>query len=805
MLISTDWIKEFVNIPNLPAKDIAGRFTLATAEVEDVLTVNEFLENIVVAEILSFERHPEADKLNLVTFKISESDIRKVVCGAANVKVGLKVPFAPLGTKLPNGLLLEAKKIRGVLSEGMLCSEEELGLKDSSEGILELPTDTPVGLSMLKYLSRTKDIILDVDNKSLTHRPDLWGHYGMAREFSAMFNEELKNPFNQEWENKLMKLLNQQASPIIPRFEGESAGISYMGLSVDGIKVTESPDWLKNRLIACGLRSINSIVDISNYVMLELGLPLHIFDRKKISGSEVIIRLNGSESEFTTLDEMKRSLIPSDTIIADINGPLVLAGIMGGLSSGVSEHTENIFIEVANWKAAMVRRTSTRLGLRTDSSQRYEKTLDSQLSLRTMLRTLDLILKLNPNAKVVGKIEYAGVDLKEFKPLQIKSSLSKINTVLGTTLTFDKVTKILTDLDFKVTGDQTNMLVSVPSYRSTKDIEVEADLIEEVGRIIGYDNITSVSPLDGIKPVKLSEVQKVQRKIRDFLVYQSRSFEIMTYPLIGDALLKKVAWINQNPLRLFNALSVDHDTMRTSLIPSLLSVTELNTKHFDRARFFELGRVYNADPKSFSKESLQVGIVFFDRDQSPFVELENTMINLLNSLSLSFDFVDTNPKFPNTHLPTEWLGVHPFEQTNIRVMGKLHGSILSIHPLILSKLKIKGHVSMAIFDLSLFENYSPKDKIKYKPLSKFPTSSFDWTVKVPSQVKVADALNAAKKVKLKELISLEILDIYPSNDENHLTLRATFSDETATLSSEFLKGAESALIDATSKAGFNLK
>lgn len=805
MLISIDWIRDFTPVPNLPAKDIYTRFTLATAEVEDVKTVGEHLEKIVVAEILSFEKHPEADKLNLVTFRISDTDTRRVVCGASNVKVGIRIPYAPLGVKLPNGLLLEAKKIRGVLSEGMLCSEEELGFAEESSGIMELPQDAPLGMNMLNFFKLKKDTILDVDNKSLTHRPDLWGHFGMAREFSAMFEVPLCNRFTKEWSDQLTKKYSTDKSPVIPRFEGESAGISYFGLSLKNVTVKESPEWLKARLSACGLRSINNIVDISNYVMLELGMPLHIFDRDQISGNEVIIKKLSAAATFKTLDDQDRALIVGDTVISDANGPLVLAGIMGGKNAGVNTETKNIFIEVANWKAAMVRRTSTRLGLRSDSSQRFEKTLDSHLTERTLLRTLELVLELCPEAQVVGKAEYAGANLADYKPLKITTSLVKIKTVLGCDLSDERLKKILNALDFKTEDNAHGLIVTVPTYRATKDVEQEADLIEEVGRIIGYDNINPLSPLDVIAPVKLTEMQKVQRRVRDFMVMQGKSFEVMSYPLIGESLLKKVSWPHNTSLKLVNSLSQDHDLMRPSLIPSLLEVTETNVKHHDRFRFFELGRAYSEDAKDYSKENLHLGAVFFDKEKNPFIEMTNVATNLLSSLNLSFDLGERNPKFPNTMVPAEWIGNHPFEFINIKVMGKNAGAIFSVHPLILRNLKIKGHLTICLFDLSIFENFTAKDKIKYKPLSKFPNSSFDWTVVVTENNHVSEVLAAAKKVKLKELQSLEVLDIFTNEKQKYVTIRAVLADDTATLSSELLKQAESALIDATTKAGFNLK
>lgn len=805
MLVSIDWIRDFVNVPNLPAKDIYTRFTLATAEVEGIETVNEHLEKIVIAQILSFEKHPEADKLNLVTFTIGNDDVRKVVCGASNVKVGIKIPYASIGVKLPSGLVLEPKKIRGVLSEGMLCSEEELGFAEESDGIMELPSDAPLGMNMLEFFKLKKDTILDIDNKSLTHRPDLWGHFGMAREFSAMFEVALCDRFTKEWSDGLKKKFTADKAPVTPRFEGDSAGLSYWGLSVENVTVKESPEWIKTRLKACGLRSINNIVDISNYVMLELGMPLHIFDRDLIAGNEVFIKKLTTEETFKTLDDIDRKLITGDTVIADKNGTLVLAGIMGGKNSGVTEKTKNIFIEVANWKAAMIRRTSTRLGLRTDSSQRFEKTLDSCLTERTLLRTLELIVELCPEARVVGKAEYAGGNLSETKLLTIKTSLKKIKTVLGFELTDSRLKSILHALDFKTEEQGEYLQVTVPTYRATKDIEQEADLIEEIGRIIGYDNIIPLSPLDVIAPVKLTEIQKIQRRIRDFMVLQGKSYEVMSYPLIGASLLKKVTWPTETSLKLINSLSQDHDLMRPSLIPSLLEMSEANSKNYDRFRFFELGRSYNEDKALFTKEALQLGAVFFDKDKSTFIDMTNVVTNLLTSLNLSAEFTERNAKFSNPLVPAEWIGNHPFEFANIRVMGKFAGAIFTVHPLVLRNLKIKGHLTIALFDLSLFENFSAKDKTKYKPLSKFPNSTFDWTVVVPADKQVLEVVSAAKKVKLKELQSVQVLDIFPNENEKFVTLRAVLADESGTLNSELLKQAETALIDATLRAGFNLR
>ncbi|OUR97749.1 phenylalanine--tRNA ligase subunit beta [Halobacteriovorax marinus] len=807
MLISIDWIKDFVALPtDMSPKELGIKFTLATAEVEEVITIGDHLEKIRVAEIVSIEKHPEADKLNLVTFNFGDKETKRVVCGAANVKVGLKTPYAPLGVSLPNGLTLEPKKIRGVLSEGMLCSEEELGFAEDSAGILELPSDAPIGQNMIDYFNETKDVLLDVDNKSLTHRPDLWGHYGLAREFGAIFENELKVPYNSAWASKLKEKFNDADSPIIPKLEGKSACLAYFGLSLDNVTVTESPTWLKKRLTAVGLRPINNIVDISNYVMVELGMPLHIFDRDLIADNTITIKSLESEQEFTTLDEEKRQLIAGDTVICDSEKSLVIGGLMGGLNSGVSDKTSKIFIEVANWQAAMVRSTSTRLGLRTDSSQRYEKTLDSKLCERTLLRTLDLILQLCPEAKVIGKIEYDGMDLDTIEKLVLDTSVKRINTVLGLEVSEEKILSIFKALDFGIEKNGDDLKIAIPSYRSTKDIDCEADLVEEVGRIIGYDNIIPTSPKLTIEPVRLTAAQALHRNIRDFMVYNGNSFEVNSYPLVGEKLLEKCSWPTRSGLNLLNSISKDHSIMRDSIVPNALAITATNAKNSSEFSFFELGRSYHRGEKSFAKEKSELIIAMYSKEKTPFMDLVNTTSRMLSSVNIPYDLSEKHPKFKNELISEEWAGVHPFEFLNIRVMGKMQGVITSIHPLILRQYKVKGHLSIAVIDLTQVESRPLKDKVKYKPLAKFPGSTFDCTVVTDIHTSVAKILASLKKVKIKELQSTKVVDIYgPEDDKLAITLRSIFIDPEKTLSGEFITDSSNKIVAALEKAGFPLK
>lgn len=809
MLISKSWIEDFVALPpTMSPKELGEKVTLATAEVEDVINVGEYLNVIKVAEITHIKKHPEATKLNLVTFKWAEGkDCEKeVVCGAPNVKVGMKIPYAPLGTVLPDGLKLEAKKIRGILSEGMLCSGAELGLTTDSDGLYEFPADTVIGTFLKDYFNKTPDILLDIDNKSLTHRPDLWGHYGMARELSVIYETPLKDIFNEEYVKKIESSFSKETSPIVPQVDKDSSCLGYFGISLDEVKVEESPLWMQERLNAVGLRPINNIVDISNYVMLELGIPLHIFDRDKIKDQKIVIKRVGSESNFKTLDEIDRKLLPTDTVICDAERPLVLGGIMGGLESGVTEQTSRIFIEVANWQAHEVRKVSTRLGLRTESSQRYEKSLDSQLLRRTLLRTVELVLELCPQAKIIGKDEYDGPSLSDYTPLQISMKLEEFTRKLGTEVSGDRVESILTGLGFLVSkekGGEDHIRIQVPSFRSTKDIECSDDIVEEIGRIIGYDSITPLSPMGTLEIKYLDPAKTLQRKIQDHLILHGRCHEIMTYPLIGDQLLKKSHWPSgDDNLKLQNSLSSEQNQMRTSLIPSLIQIAAHNQKYFDSFNMFEIGRCYH----SITNERYQVAIGLFSRNENPFMELMNLVENLFHYLNIKYHFTDRLPKI-NSHIVNEnWVGLHPIEKYHIQLYGKHAGVMTSLHPLLTKSFKIKGNLVLAVIDITDFHERPIKNKMKYVPLSKYPSSKFDLTVVASAKTPVKELLDVLKKGKISKLESTKVVSVFPMDDERKaVTLSTHFADKNMTLSHDFIKESERVVVEKLGSAGFPLK
>jgi phenylalanyl-tRNA synthetase beta chain len=805
MIVSIDWIKEFVSLPQMDPKTLGEKFTLATCEVEGIESFNQHLREITVVEVTKIEPHPNAEKLKLVSFTNGD-DTMRVVCGAPNVVVSMKVPFAPIGLTLPGGFTLTPKEIRGVLSEGMLCSETELEVGDDDSGLMKLASDAQLGQSLLEYLKEKEDILLDIDNKSITHRPDLWGHFGMAREFSAIFRTPLKEQYSDSWKAEMRSRFSKDESPVKVIMEGKSAGLAYWGISVDGIKVTTSPEWMQRRLRACGLRPINSIVDISNYVMLETGMPNHIFDRDQIEEGKIIIRKAGADEEFITLDEQTRILQPEDTVVADGRKALVIAGIMGGLESGVTESTSRIFIESANWVDSLVRKTSTRIGLRTDSSQRYEKCLDSQLTETGLLRVLELVLELHPGSRVIGRAEYAGVDLQSYEDLQIQVHPQRLRTQLGYDLSNDEMKEILNYLDFQVEENSDGFMVTVPSYRATKDVECEADILEELGRIIGYDNIQPVSPMDEILPVRLQYPLQLLRKISDFMVYRAGAAEVHTYPLVGKQLLQAAQWPDLNEeLVIVNALSKDHDRMRPSMVPSMLNAVQLNQKHFDSFSFFELGRFYQpAKGDDFSQEHNCVAYGCFSRNENRFIEMREHTEGLLASLNLPFKMMET--RGANPLLPKSWPGVHPHEALDVMVMGKPMGILFTVHPIILRKMKIKGQLQVFLLNLSQIEKKELKDKTNYKPLPKFPGSSFDWTVVAEKTVPAESLIQHAKSTKIADLTDVKIADVFTMETGEHaVTLRAFFQNQDKTLGGEEIQAYSEALVKALESKGFPLK
>ncbi|NBW41549.1 phenylalanine--tRNA ligase subunit beta [bacterium] len=815
MLVSANWLQDFLSEPFTESEraHLGDTLTLHTAEVDAVSERGGHLAQISVALIEAIEPHPEADKLQLATVRINdENAVQRVVCGAPNITVGMKVPYAPLGTSFPNGLTLEPKKIRGVISEGMLCSAAELEVGDDHSGILALPEDAPIGRTMTEHFNVESDLVVDIDNKAITHRPDLWGHMGIARECGALLNKGFKaDRFGSEWQAKMDgQMQNDSPSPIGVAVKDGTCCTGYFGLSVDNVKVEPSPQWMQERLLAVGLRPINNLVDIGNYVMLEVGGPVHIFDRTKISGGKIQIRQAEEGEKLLLLDETEALLTPEDTVVADTEKALVVAGIMGGEESGVTENTTEIFIEAATWERTPIRKSSTRIGVRTDSSNRFEKGLDPHLMRTTILRTLELVQELCPGAHVVGRLEYDGENLDELKAPTVPCSVTQINGLLGTHYTQEEIIQTLQGLEFCVSSDDEKMTVSIPSFRATREFTYMADVAEEVGRIRGYGSITPVSPKLPVTPVRRLPVHQIEKKIADFLPLHGRFLEVQTYPLIGEKGLEQTGWKSADPLLLKNPLSVEQDRMRPSLIPLILLAMRENAKHFESFRLFEIGRSYHSATKDggYAEEQreLCLGIYSENTKVNPFRALVDVMEPLFEHLGVAVQCVETTEKFPHPLIPLDWEGRHPFATRSFNGYGKTLGEATEVHPLLLKSLKIRGRIALGVIALDPIAERVNKVSYPYEPLSRYPSAVFDCTVSVAPRSELEALASVMRRFKDKRVLDRAIVTEYsPSSEERYVTVRFRFGSKSETLSGDDIKSLENKAIAHLEKHGYSLK
>lgn len=808
MIISLSWVKDFIDIPTkYDAHDIANSLTLSTAEVEEVKLTNDHLEKIITVKVVSLKKHPQAEKLNLVTFTDGKKEF-EVVCGAPNVKPGIIVPFASIGVTLPNGLTLEAKNIRGVMSQGMLCSSKELGLGEDTAGLLILPETTPLGITIAKSLNINSDQLIDIDNKSLTHRPDLWGMWGMARELKTIYNLPWKKNFDSNWMKKIEGKFGNKKSDFFDIKTKSNECLSFFAISLTNLRVEKSPRWMIERLESCGIRAINNIVDITNYVMLEVGAPLHAYDAGKAQGKLAISTLTDSKS-FILLDGKNVTLLPGDVVISDEKNIQVLAGIMGGASCGVSDSTKSIILEAAVWDSAKIRQTATRLGLRTDASSRFEKSLDSRISKTAFYRALELILEIIPSAKIEFAPHYwfAKPDL-EF-PKTIDLDPTYISKVLGKNIESSVIENYLKSLEFKVDKKSSNLwTLGIPSFRATKDISISEDIVEEIGRLVGYDSIPISSPLVSVTPVALSKKKFFERQLLSFLSTHSRCFEVMTYPLIGKEHLKRASWKDENELlTLVNSLSVDADRMRPSLVPTLLDCIALNSKTFSSFRIFEFGRSYAAPSFEKIKEHLDLAIVFSGETHQG-KELVDTVESLFKFFKLPLDlkFCDSKDIESSRLMEAHWIGLHPFECVSLKSMGQNVGLIFTLHPQLLKKYKVKHFTHMALIDCDAISIRAFDSKSKYKPVSYLQDVNFDCCVIIKENDYSSNPIKIIEGLRSAEISSVKIIDIYSSgSSQKSVTIRCTFTPTIAPFEPSKIKELEVLVVSTLEKSGYNLK
>lgn len=759
MYLSLNWLKDFVDISSRQTpEELAAALTLHTVEVESVQKESEKYKNVIVAKILKIEKHPNADKLQLATVDIKTEKLT-VVCGAMNIKVGQKVPLAMIGAILPNGMEIKEAEVRGVKSTGMLCAEDELGLGEDHSGIYILDDKAKVGRPLAEYL-KLSDVIFEVDNKSLTNRPDLWGHYGMARELATL----LKRKFLPYQVSDLTGLTAGLANKPDVKVNDTKLCPRYMALALDNIKIAPSPRWLQSRLIAVGMRPINNIVDITNYVMLELGQPLHAFDANKVKN--IVVRRAFKGEQMKTLDDQNRQLDEEMLLIADNEKPLAIAGVMGGADSEISSDTTAIILESANFSAASIRKTGQKLGLRTEASVRFEKSLDPNLCALALSRAADLIKREIPGAKV-SSLAADEKNENEWNltigPIVVE--MAWLNKFIGEHIREKKAIDILIGLGFGVDKQDKNISVTVPTWRATKDIATKEDLAEEIARIHGYNNLESSMPKVYMIPPESNQELIINNKIKNLLIGAPALSEVYNYSFVGEDQLKKLGVDYSNHIRLANPIASNHTMLRQSLAPNLINAVRVNQARYDGIGLFEIGSIYNRINGDLTKgdesgenlpyQEKRLGIALAGADNA----------NLFSRIKGIIAHVSSDLDLPMVFLPTETLS--PWADKNFAAAISLYdttlGFIYSLESATAGRNGLKTNVVIAEISLNdLYKFYANKAASKYREFDKFPPAVRDLAFVVSERI----LYNDIKKEILSYnpfIKSVELFDVYQND------------------------------------------
>jgi phenylalanyl-tRNA synthetase beta chain len=589
-----NWIRDYIDLPDdLDISQLAYDLTMRTVEVEGVQAIHELLDGIVVGRIISVDKHPNADLLSIVLTDVGQEEALKIVCGGTNLEPDQLVAVAVPGSMVRwhgEGEPVEIKpaKLRGVMSYGMICGANELGLEDlfphEEKHIMDLSElKVKAGTALAEALDM-EDYILEIDNKSMTNRPDLWGHYGMARELSAIYNLELKALDSLDLSADLASYSVEIKSPEHCR--------RYVAAVYEGVENKAAPFWMQQRLWSVGQRPINLLVDISNYVMLATGQPTHGFDASHVNQG-IIVRHAHEGEKLELLDKKDLTLTEDDLVICDHRGPLALAGVMGGARDSILPDTNSLVLEVANFQARQIRRTATRYDQRTEASTRFEKAIDTQRVDQAVALSDKLIRELMPQAKLVAYQDTYPVKT-ECAKIGVKASF--LERGLGREVKADEIRKLLTPLGFELEqADEENFEISVPSWRSTGDVSLSHDILEEIARMIGYENFDFVAPAIKLEEPVNQPVLELDRAIREYLANRCGFQEVFTYPWIDDAYIKAAGLNPENHLQLAAPPAPTQSHLRTSLIPGLFGAVQKNLRFKESFRIFELTEVFHPD------------------------------------------------------------------------------------------------------------------------------------------------------------------------------------------------------------------
>ncbi|CAM2993194.1 phenylalanine--tRNA ligase subunit beta [Paenibacillus sediminis] len=764
MKVSTQWLADYISLDNVKAEELAEQITRAGIEIDVIENRNKGVSNVVVGYVKSKEKHPDADKLNVCIVDAGQGEDLQIVCGAKNVDAGQKVPVALVGAVMPGGLEIKKAKLRGVASHGMICSAKELGLnekllpKEQQEGILVLPEDTQIGTPIEEVLG-LDDQVLEFD---LTpNRSDCLSMIGAAYEVSAILRRDvnLPNP-----EKDLVEITNFAKNHISVNIVDTDYCSHYAARYITGVKIAPSPLWMQNRLMAAGVRPINNIVDITNYVMLEYGQPLHAFDADRLANGHIEVRLAKEGETLVTLDGQERKLTPQMLVITDGVKPVALAGVMGGANSEVSENTVNILLESAKFDGGTVRRTSRQLGLRSEASLRFEKEVDPQSVIPALNRAAALIAKLAGGAVHQGIVESVN---EQAKDRVIELSMDKLNAYLGTNLTTLEVKSIFARLHFKCAETTDRVIeVRVPTRRG--DITQDVDLIEEIARLYGYDNIPTTAIEGPTTPGAYTKSQFLRREIRTLLTHGGWQ-EVISYSFTHPKQTETFTSLadGSRPVKLAMPMSEDRSVLRTSIIPQLIEIAlyNINRKQEDLA-LFEIGSVFATDEEVLTKQPQEVPVLSLlltgNRTEKQWnVTAEKVdFFDLKGALESVFQYLGLSNQI--TYEANAPAGYHPGRSASIYLhtaAGKQFiGTIGQLHPQLQQEYSINDTY---VAELKLAPIYDHTDKhIVYRELPRFPAVERDIAVVVARDVEAGALMDTIREAAGEWLESVKVFDVY---------------------------------------------
>ncbi len=785
MFISMNWISDFVDLSGLDKMDLIAKFSLSTAEVEnDIFHKGEDLSGVVVAEIKSVEEHPESKKLHLLKVDAGDGKLTDVVCGAPNVRVGMKTAFAKVGAQIGD-ITIAPRPLAGFDSFGMCCSEKEIGISDNNDGIMDILEDVANGTD-IKDLYEIDDIIFEVDNKSLTNRPDLWGHYGIAREFATIAKRPLKElpTIDLSQYDNLEKIDLKIEDELCQR---------YSSIKVENVEKNVAPMNMRIRLYYCGMRGINLLTDLTNYLMLEMGQPMHAFDSRKVG--KIRIKRFDKPFTFTTLDGVERSIDENTLMICNDNTPVAIAGIMGGLDSEIVDDTTTLTLESATFNAASIRKSAVRLAHRTDASARYEKSLDPEMATVAIARFMKLLLEIDPGVKVVSALtdEYAF----HYPKVALDFDKAFVDKYTGIQITNEHIVDTLTALGFGVTQDGDNFHVDVPSYRATKDISLKADIIEEITRIYGYDNFELSTTTAPLYPVRMAEDKNVEDRIKDILVKRFRIHEVHSYVWQYADEYKKLGMEVEDNIKLANSTNPNIETLRNSIIPTQLCQVNYNTGYATDFGIFEVGHVVEGiKADGLCDEKKKLCITLFSKTKS----LETLYLELRDMIAEVVDDIRHKP-LTYKKLEAKHSYEHPKNLNAIVLDETVIGKLGVAHPLVSKKIDKKASIVFAEIDIENLANIVA-EPIKYVEPSKYPSIEVDLSFVAEKFSEINDTIKESAESILRKV---GVADIYNDGNSKSITVRLLFGDDERTLTHEEVQTVVDKIIEKLKNKGINLK